>query len=157
MAETILAPLPADISLRPAQAADQATIHDLVQASQLNPLSLKWQHFIVAVNSSGQIVGIGQIKTHGDGSRELASIAVVPSRRRQGIAQAIILQLLQSSQPPLYLTCRAAMGPFYARFGFAEVSIEKMPPYFRRIYRLARLLMRAARSEAQMLVMGWLA
>lgn len=157
MGEMISAPLPADISLRPAQAADQATIRDLVQASQLNPLSLKWQHFIVAVNSSGQIAGIGQIKTHGDGSRELASIAVVPSRRRQGIAQAIILHLLQSSQPPLYLTCRAAMGPFYARFGFAEVSIEHMPPYFRRIYRLARLLMRAARSEMQMLVMGWLA
>jgi N-acetylglutamate synthase-like GNAT family acetyltransferase len=145
--------LPSDVSLRPALAADQEAIRELVQANHLNPLSLQWPHFIVAVDSSARVVGIGQIKPHADGSRELASIAVVPSRRKQGIAQAIILDLLRSNPPPLYLTCREAMGPFYARFGFAEVSLEQMPPYFRRIYRLARLLMRATRSEARMLVM----
>ncbi len=153
MAEALRRSPPSDVSLRPARAADQAAIRGLVQANHLNPLSLQWQHFIVAMDSSGLVVGIGQIKPHADGSRELASIAVVPSRRKQGIAHAIILDLLRSNPPPLYLTCREAMGPFYAHFGFGEVSLEQMPPYFRRIYRLAGLMMRAARNGARMLVM----
>ncbi|MCX6025665.1 MAG: GNAT family N-acetyltransferase [Chloroflexi bacterium] len=146
--------LPPGIHLRRAQAADQAAIRSLVAANHLNPLSLRWQDFVVAVDSPDQVVGIGQVKQHSDGSRELASIAVVGARRRQGIARAIILELMSTNPAPLYLTCRSALGPFYARFGFVALGIEQMPLYFRRIYRLARLLMRSASGETQMLVMG---
>ncbi len=154
MAQARSASPPPDVTLRPARSADQAVIHGLVQAYHLNPLSLQWQHFIVAVDPSKRVVGIGQVKRHNDGSRELASIAVVKPRRHQGIAQAIIHELMRANPPPLYLTCRARMGPFYARFGFAALGPEQMPPYFRRISRMARLLMRAAADENQMLVMG---
>jgi N-acetylglutamate synthase-like GNAT family acetyltransferase len=154
MGESRPASLPPDVRLRRAQAADQQTIRTLVSVNHLNPLSLHWKDFVVAVDSSDQVLGIGQVKQHNDGSRELASIAVVEVRRRQGIAQAIILELMSSNPPPLYLTCRSIMGPFYSRFGFVSLRIEQMPPYFRRIYRLARRLMRAAAQENQMLVMG---
>ena len=142
--------------MRRANAADQPAIRHLVSANHLNPLSLDWQDFAVAVDTSNQVLGIGQVKQHGDGSRELASIAVVEARRRQGIAQAIILELMRTNPPPLYLTCRSIMGPFYSRFGFVSLSIEQMPPYFRRLYRLARLMLRAASDENRMLVMGTL-
>jgi hypothetical protein len=79
---------------------------------------------------------------------------VVEARRRQGIARAMILELMTTNPPPLYLTCRSALGTFYSQFGFTALGIEQMPPYFRRIYRLARVLMRAASGETQMLVMG---
>ena len=154
MSESGRASLPPGVHLRRAQAADQPAIRSLVAAHHLNPLSLHWQNFVVAVEASDQVLGIGQVKQHGDGSRELASLAVVQARRRQGIARAIIFELLRTQPPPLYLTCRSALGPFYSRFGFVPLGIEQMPPYFRRIYRLARVLMRAASGETQMLVMG---
>jgi len=154
MSESGFALLPPGVRLRRAHAADQPAIRSLISANHLNPLSLHWQDFVVAVETSGQVLGIGQVKQHGDGSRELASIAVVEARRRQGIAKAIILELMGTNPPPLYLTCRSGLGPFYSQFGFTALGIEQMPPYFRRIYRLARALMRAASGETQMLVMG---
>lgn len=131
-------------ALRHATAEDERTIKDLVRASNINPLGIHWQRFIVA-EDTGRIVGIGQIKVHGDGSRELASIATVPDRRGAGIATAIIEALLATeagtSSSPLYLTCRSYMGPFYERFGFRTVErLDDMPPYFRRLMRIARLL-----------------
>ena len=46
------------------------------QAAGLNPFSLGWPRFLVA-EDGGRVVGVAQIKPHGDGSRELASLAVV--------------------------------------------------------------------------------
>lgn len=154
MSENRPAALPPDIRLRRARAADQQAIRSLVAANHLNPLSLHWQDFVVAADASDRVLGIGQVKQHGDGSRELASIAVVEARRRQGIARAIILELMSTNPPPLYLTCRGVMGPYYSRFGFVSLGLEQMTPYFQRIYRLARLLLRAAARDDQMLVMG---
>ena len=36
------------------------------------------------------MVGVAHIKAHGDGSRELASLAVVPDRQGEGIGGALI-------------------------------------------------------------------
>src|SRR4030067_451475 len=147
MSEERLGSLPPGVCLRRARAGDQPAIRHLVSANHLNPLSLDWQDFVVAVDTSDQVLGIGQVKRHGDGSRELASIAVVEARRRQGIAQAIILELMRANPPPLYLTCRSVMGHYYSRFGFDSLDIEQMPPYFRRLYRLARLMLSGASDE----------
>jgi N-acetylglutamate synthase-like GNAT family acetyltransferase len=131
-------------ALRQANEQDERTIKALVRASNINPLGIHWQRFIVAEDAD-RIVGIGQVKVHGDGSRELASIATVPDRQREGIATAVIEALLASdagtSSSPLYLTCRAPTRPFYERFGFHTVEqLADMPPYFRRIMRIARVL-----------------
>jgi N-acetylglutamate synthase-like GNAT family acetyltransferase len=135
-------------TLRPANAADDRTIKSLVRASNINPLGIHWQRFLVA-EDAGRIIGIGQIKAHGDGSRELASIATAPDRQGEGIATAIIESLLVTactSSSPLYLTCRIYMGPFYERFGFREVErLDDMPPYFRRLMSIARPLFAVGR------------
>ena len=131
-------------ALRRARAEDERTIKSMVRSANINPLGIHWQHFVVA-EDAGRIVGIGQIKSHGDGSHELASIATVPDRQGEGIATAVIEALLATeaatSSSPLYLTCRSYMGPFYERFGFRPVKrLAEMPPYFRWIMRIARLL-----------------
>ena len=131
-------------AIRRAKEDDERTIKALVRASNINPLGIHWQRFLVA-EDAGRIVGIGQIKVHGDGSRELASIATVPDRQGEGIATAIIQALLatdaSTSVSPLYLTCRSHMSPFYERFGFRVVQrLAEMPPYFRRLMRIARVL-----------------
>lgn len=133
-------------ALRWAEEHDEPAIKALVRATDLNPLALHWQHFLVAedaVPEGRRIVGIGQIKVHGDGSRELASIATVPDRRGEGIATTIIEALLVAdariSTSPLYLTCRSHMETFYERFGFRRAErLADAPAYFRRLMRIYR-------------------
>ena len=112
-------------SLRPALESESDSIKDLIKLVGINPTGLDWKRFIVAVNESGQVIGCGQIKPHGGDIRELASIAVVPEYRGQGIARAVIEMLLDESERPLYLMCLSYNGPMYAKFGFRAVEDEK--------------------------------
>lgn len=124
----------ATIIYRPAQASDATAIKTLIRAVNINPMGLKWQRFLVAVAENGTLIGCGQIKTHRDGSRELASIAVQKGWRRQGVAGAIIEQLLAAQSPPVWLTCMNKLVPFYEQFDFVEVKAgdgRSLPRYFR--------------------------
>ncbi|HVO43837.1 MAG TPA: GNAT family N-acetyltransferase [Aggregatilineales bacterium] len=132
-------PLKRGVVLRPASKGDQPTIVRMVREAGINPLDLDWRHFLVA-EAHGQIVGIGQIKSHRDGSRELASIAVVPAHQGQGIARAIIEKILAGEQGTLYLMCRAPLEGFYVRFGFRRIELDAMPPYFKRLVRFAQFV-----------------
>ncbi len=146
--------MPAEFSLRRATGDDQADIRVIVREGRINPMGLAWSNFIVAVDeASGQVVGTGQIKSHGDGSRELASIAVRPAHRQRGIATAIIRRLLDESAGPLYLTCRHQLGPFYEPFGFRAIPLDEMPTYYRRLKRFVRLFEKLVPGAPQLLVM----
>ena len=115
----------------------------MIRDAGINPMSLDWHRFLIA-EDDGVTVGIGQIKVHGDDSRELASLAVIPSRQGQGIASALIHALLANVTGTLYLTCRKQLETYYARFGFRRIERDEMTPYFRRIMRLAGILMALA-------------
>ncbi len=145
-----------DFTLRPAAPTDQSAIRDLIQRVQINPMNLHWEHFVLAVDERGKMIGCGQIKTHRDGSRELASIAVEPCCRGQGVARAVIEHLIAGANPPLYLTCRSRLEPLYEKFGFRRVeSARDMPPYFRLIARLFKILRWLFRMEDALAVMVW--
>jgi N-acetylglutamate synthase-like GNAT family acetyltransferase len=118
--------------IRPAAAADQAEITRIARSSDINPFGLAWPRFLVA-EAEGRIVGVGQVKQHGDGSRELASIATIPEYRHKGVATAVVNALLARESGVLYLTCRDTMEAFYNRFGFVTIGRDAMSPYFRRI------------------------
>jgi amino-acid N-acetyltransferase len=142
------------ITLRPAMAADQKRIVAIIRAAQINPIDLKWLHFTLAVDDvSGEIVGSAQIKTHGDGSRELASLAVVPRWQGQGLARRLIEHLLAQNSGTLYLTCRSSLGELYAKFGFRAIGENEMTPYFRRLSKIARVLRPFMRRSDMLLVM----
>ena len=141
-------------TLRPAVQADFPAIRRLIYAVQINPMGLDWRRFIIAVDSDDRLVGCGQVKRHKDGSLELASIAVLPEWRKQGVARAIILHLLEIQPRPLYLTCRGRLGPFYEKFGFQEVTAPAdLPQYFRRIKSVVKVLQRLGVTHERMLVM----
>lgn len=140
------------LTFRPATAADQPIIRRMIYRAGINPLGLDWRRFVVA-EEDGRIVAIGQIKPHADGSRELASLAVTPSRQGQGIGSALVRKLLASSSAPLYLTCRAGLQTYYARFGFRAITPDEMPPYFRRVAFLMNL--GAPANRPRLLVMRW--
>ncbi len=126
--------------LRPATEKDAADIRALIRLVGINPMSLDWRRFLVAVLQDGSLVGCGQIKPHGDGSNELASIAVHPTWQHQGIAAAIIQSLLNDRQGELYLTCRAGLGPFYEKFGFRIATGDELYPYYKRLTHLVGIL-----------------
>ncbi len=143
---------PSNLTIRNARIQDAATIKRVVRSAHINPMDLDWPPFVIA-ECDGRIVGVGQIKSHGDGSRELASIAVIPEFQKQGIASAVIRTLLPRESGPLYLTCRSALETFYIQFGFQSIGPSEMPPSLRRRYNLVQLFIKLSRSSETMLVM----
>ncbi|NCP88243.1 GNAT family N-acetyltransferase [bacterium] len=141
-----------NFTLRPAQAADFPAIRRLIRVVRINPTGLDWRRFIVA-EAGGQFAGCAQLKPHGDGSLELASLAVEERFRGQGLARCLLEALLSGSPRPLYLTCRAGLGVFYQKFGFRALPPPEMPPYFRRLNVLAGLMMKFPGVEEGLLVM----
>lgn len=116
-------------------------------------MSLDWRRFRVAKTAEDQFIGCGQLKPHGDGSLELASIAVIPEWRKRGVARALIHTLKDAAPRPLYLTCLSGMGPFYKKFGFQAIGGAELPKYFRRLSMLAGLASALKVMDETMLVM----
>jgi N-acetylglutamate synthase-like GNAT family acetyltransferase len=144
----------AEYLIRAARKEDFPAIRSLIREGQINPFDLDWRCFLVADSLDGELLGCGQIKSHADGSRELASIVVREQARGQGIARAVIEELLrQQAARPLYLMCRNALGALYSKFGFRPIEYQEMSPYFQRISRLERLLNRRGNPSERLLVM----
>jgi len=141
------------ITLRKARKDDRPGINKLVRRSHLNPTGLDWKRFVVATDSDGKVISCGQIKTHRDGSSELASLVVDNRYRGQGIARAVVDFLIQSHQGDLYLMCRSTLGNFYLLFGFAVIAETEMPIYFRRVSRVASIARKLRDNGSILLVM----
>jgi N-acetylglutamate synthase-like GNAT family acetyltransferase len=119
--------------IKPASKEDFKVIRSLVRSARINPTGLDWHRFLIAVTASGEIIGCGQVKPHGENIREIASLAVKPDYQGKGIARSIITQLIVSNQKPLYLMCRSSLEAFYKKFGFYTLARQEMPSYYRRI------------------------
>ena len=139
--------------LRRAAEGDFPAIHRLIDKVQINPSELDWHRFIGAYDASGKLLGCGQLKPHGPAIVELASIAVEPEARHQGIASAIIEFLLKESPRPVYLVCMPEMGSFYEKWGFRALERGAVPPYYRRLLKLAAVYFKVEPDELGMLVM----
>jgi N-acetylglutamate synthase-like GNAT family acetyltransferase len=139
--------------IRPASADDQFAITMIVRAALLNPSDLDWRRFLLA--QWGQdIVGVGQVKPHEDGSREVASIAVVPEWQGHSVGSALIRALLSRETGPTYLMCNAHRESYYQRFGFRRLERPAMPPYFRRFALLTPVIGLLSLNRMRLIVMG---
>lgn len=143
----------AEILLRPALEADFPAIKALIHAVQINPNGLDWRRFTVAETPAGQFIGCAQLKPHSGGILELASLAVIPSQRGQGVARLLIEKLAAEAPRPLYLTCRSELGPFYEKFGFHGIFGAELPPYFQRLSWFAWLINALHLMQVKLLVM----
>jgi len=139
--------------LRPAKAADFAAIKNLIRTARINPIGVKWPRFVIAENDLGEVIGCAQIKSHRDGSHELASLVVAPDFQGQGIARSLVTHLTGSHEGDLYLTCGSSLGEFYEKFGFESLTEPQMPPYFRRVNRLVSLVEFLRKEGETLLVM----
>ncbi len=145
-------------SVRPALEADQEAIRRIVRAARLNPFRLAWPAFVVA-EEHGQIVGVGQIRRHRDGTRELASLAVIPAYQGNGIGGAMVEALLKGRSGPIFLYCMVQLVGYYERFGFRVVTAAELPPGMRRMYRLGQaalgLLNKISPGDLSLAAMRW--
>jgi N-acetylglutamate synthase-like GNAT family acetyltransferase len=140
--------------LTPALETDFPVIKALIHQTGIFPFSLDWRRFRVAKTVEGhQLIGCGQLKPHGDGSVELASIAVVSEWRRRGVASAIIETLMAEGPRPLYLTCLSNNRPFYEKFGFRVVTGAGLSKYFWRLSKMAGLMNALPLGQEKMLIM----
>lgn len=154
--ETSTVARPSTVSLRPAVEADAGTIRSMVRRARLNPLGLDWHRFLVATGPGDEIIGCVQVKPHGAEIVELASLVVLPARRHQGVARALIQQLQELHAPPLWLMCRAELIGFYEMHDFQWVhDVAMLPDYFRRIRRLVGLFDRLTPTENRLAIMVW--
>ena len=107
----------------------------------------------------GKVVGVGQVKEHRDGSRELASIAVRPNYRKKGIASLVIKRLLAQETGRLYLVCQNELEDFYIQFGFFRSQGELLPTSMQRIWRLGRwsaaIMSRLGAKSFTIIIMEW--
>ena len=143
-----------DFIIRQATGQDFPEIRALIHSVSINPTGLAWRRFLVAVTPENALLGCGQIKPHADGSFELASIAVQEQARGQGVARAVIQELLAREKTrPIYLMCRARLEPLYVKFGFRAIRLDEMPVYFQRISRAERIFNSKARAEDRLMVM----
>ena len=140
-------------TLGQADEAEFPVIQAMIRTAGINPMGLAWERFIVAVDAEGQIIGCGQIKPHSDGTRELASIVVIPAWQGRGVARAIIEHLIAEHSGELYLTCREELGRLYEKFGFVPLNDKELPPYFRRIRRIFKGMRRLGLVHEDLLVM----
>ena len=139
--------------IRPALESESDQIKALINLIGINPTGLDWKRFIVAVNAEGRVISCGQLKPHGADVLELASIGTLPEYRGQGIARAVIEELLRESPRPLHLMCIAHNGPMYEKFGFHIIEFKDMPRYFQRIKKLFDVTDAFRRSSEELLVM----
>lgn len=148
--------LPEGMHLRLASRQDRAAIRGLVRRARINPMGLDWRRFVVVQEARGEVVACGQVKPHGDGTRELASLVVTEGWRGKGLGRDIIEHLQRQSGPPLWLTCREGLVPLYTRFGFRRVQHPgDLSPYFRRLDRVAKAILRVLRPGEGLAIMLW--
>lgn len=141
-------------SVRSATKADEPAIKKLIRAVRIRPRALNWQHFVVAVDEAGEVIGCGQVRPRRDGSREAASLAVAEDWRNQGIANAIIEELLERNHRPIWGMCLSHLTGFYEEYGGVEVTQrEEMPSYFRWCARLFGIYARIVPMEGHLAVM----
>lgn len=146
----------AGVQIRHSRRDDAHKIASMVKAARLNPLGVRWERFRVAIDSSEDVIGCAQVKGHRDGSRELASLVVRGKWRGRGVGRALVKALQEEHGPPLWLTCRSSMVPYYQRFGFVELEAGVYKPaYFRWVSRLVNTLGLIASKDEYLAVMLW--
>lgn len=99
------------------------------------------------------MIGCVQLKPVPGDLTELASLAVCPAYRHQGIARALIEHLLSNAPCPVYLTCRSGLEELYEKFGFLTLEVDDLPVYYRRIQRLVNTFVELAHRNETLLVM----
>jgi N-acetylglutamate synthase-like GNAT family acetyltransferase len=127
------------VDIRPAREEDQAAITAMIRRARLNPADLQWPRFLVA-EQGGQIVGVAQVRVHPDGARELASLAVAPASRGNGVATRLVDALLRDQTTDVYTLIDRPFVDHFRRWGFERIDAARLPRSVRHVHRIGRIV-----------------
>ena len=128
---------PVDLAVRRAGPDDQPLITAMVRRARLNPAGLHWEHFVVG-ELDARAVGIAQLRSHSDGTKELASLVVEPGHRGHGIATQMVEALLADVTADVYTLIDSRFASHFSRWGFTPVAPRDLPQLVRRTYLVGR-------------------
>jgi N-acetylglutamate synthase-like GNAT family acetyltransferase len=111
----------------------------MIRRARLNPAGLRWPHFVVA-EQDGRIVGVAQVRVHRDGAHELASLAVVPAARGNGVATRLVDALLRDRATDVYTLIDRPFVDHFRRWGFEPIGSARLPRSVRRVHRVGRIV-----------------
>lgn len=114
---------------RSATDGDISTARKILFEEKMNPISLSRENLLVAfddVLDEKPLLGFGQIRPLDENYAELASLYVLPERRKRGIGSGIIVELLRrhKESPSSQKVCLLTLKPnasLYEKFGFKIV------------------------------------
>jgi amino-acid N-acetyltransferase len=86
------------------------------------------------------LVGAVQIRKHKDGSRELGSLVVDRSYRRQGLASRLIDKLLAAEGGRVLVITGKMRAAYFARWGFRPTTSWRAPTSIRTNYYLGYMI-----------------
>jgi protein-tyrosine-phosphatase/N-acetylglutamate synthase-like GNAT family acetyltransferase len=114
--------------IRPALGVDFDEAIDLIAGAGLPTDGVidQFPAAYVVARQDGRTVGVVGLERHG-GARVLRSLAVHPDYRSTGLGIALTANQLLASTDPIYLLTTTA-ADFFARFGFAPVARDAVPP-----------------------------
>ncbi len=97
-------------------------ILEYIHQFELDNRDLKREQFLVAKEEE-ELLGFGRIRRH-KGCDEFCSLGVIESKRRIGIATALIQARLNISTQPVFLVC--IIPEFFEPMGFK--AVDEYPP-----------------------------
>lgn len=127
------------VKVRRAREEDQPVIRAMVRQARLNPANLYWERFVIAEDDI-RTVGVAQLRRHGDGATELASLVVEPGVRRHGIARQMVDALLADEREPVWALIDRRFVEHFTRWGFAPVHPSELPRSVSRGYRIGQIV-----------------
>jgi amino-acid N-acetyltransferase len=108
--------------IRPARSEDRGEVQRLLEAEALDARFAP-DEFLVA-ERDGQLVGCARLRPLDDQVAELASVAVRPAHRGQGLGRRLVDRALDRAQGPVQALC--VEPGFFAHLGF-EATDEAHP------------------------------
>lgn len=117
---------PTVYTIRSATEADDELIKRTIKQAGLDPTSLDWRRFRLAVDADGGMVGCCQVRRY-RGVRELGSLFVRDTHRGRGVGAALVRACLAEQTPPVHLECVEARQPYYEQFGFRRIPTRQAP------------------------------
>lgn len=128
-----------EFTVRPARAVDMAAVHEMLQpyvmkrillGKELVVLYESTQEFVVAVDSSGRVIGCGALHVMWEDLGEVRTLLVSDEWLHRGVGRELVDQLERNARELglKSLFCLTFETAFFERRGFSEIGEQVVSP-----------------------------
>jgi N-acetylglutamate synthase-like GNAT family acetyltransferase len=115
------------LRIRNATAYDQDALLGLMAGERLRPYDRDWRNFVLAEHD-GRIVGVGQVRQHADGARELGALVIETAHRNRGLASRLVGALMSRHHDgQIYIITDRQHAEHFTQWDFSPVKPRETP------------------------------